>query len=94
MCDAPADITHRYRQAVRDAFASDFVHVRTDGRNCYTNMIIVNGRLSDVSSRSSRGMKKSPLRSLLSETASFSNMTLHPRRSSRSRVNVFIDCSR
>ncbi len=30
MRDKPADITHRYEQAVRDAFASDFVHVCAD----------------------------------------------------------------
>ena len=30
MCDAPAYITHRYEQAVRDAFASDFVYVCAD----------------------------------------------------------------
>ena len=27
MCDEPADITHRYEQAVHNAFASDFIHV-------------------------------------------------------------------
>jgi hemerythrin-like domain-containing protein len=33
MCDEPADIALRYKQAVRDSFAFDFVHVCADVEN-------------------------------------------------------------